>query len=120
MNPRFRLTSERIELSEDDVEAQCLQVLRLRGYRVERLHAGRFRSMDGRRVITGAPKGTPDYIAGHGRHRAFYLETKRPGGELSPEQEQKILEIKLCGMTTCVAESVEELVEWLKLHERSP
>ena len=58
MNPRFRLTSERIELSEDDVEAQCLQVLRLRGYRVERLHAGRFRSMDGRRVITGAPKGT--------------------------------------------------------------
>jgi hypothetical protein len=81
MKPRqFRLTSPR--LSENDVEAACGDLLRLRGYWVTRVQSGLFRTPDGRWVRIGK-KGIPDYAATHGFYPGFLLEVKRPGEELA-------------------------------------
>ena len=118
-NPQFRLKSPQLRLSENDVESACLDLARLRGWWPIRLHAGLFRSPDARRWIRGVEKGTPDYILV--KAPSFFLETKRPGGELSPEQRQKIFELeKFYGLKTLVVEGVEELIDWLDLLERSP
>ena len=60
-------------LIENDVEAQCLDALRWRHYRPERLHAGIFKSLDGRRYVKAHAKGTPDYVVVHAIFPAFYL-----------------------------------------------
>lgn len=116
--PRFRLTPPRLRLSENDVESACIDLLRLRGYWVVRLHAGVFRSTDGRRWITGVPKGTPDYAALHHKRPAFLLEVKRPGAKPSPEQETKHFEIRLgYRIAIAVVDSVDTLAGWLDHHE---
>jgi hypothetical protein len=51
---KFRLQHPR--LSENDVERACLDLLRLRGYWPIRLHAGRFKTPDGERWITGVDR----------------------------------------------------------------
>jgi hypothetical protein len=115
---RFRLRSPHIKLVENDVEKACADFLSLRGYRLERLHAGRFKTLDGRRYITGAEPGTPDFLAVHGRHRAFYLETKAPRGVLSPAQ-RWMHQILTRGYRLQVAtiDDVSELADWLRKHE---
>lgn len=115
----FRLRAPR--LSENDVESACLDLLRLHGYWIARLHAGTFKSADGRRWIKGMPKGTPDYACLHWRHESFLLEVKRPGGVLSPEQRFEHESIRQgYHLLIAVVESKEELSEWLALHERVP
>ena len=108
-------------LVENDVERQCLDLLRLRGYWPVRLHAGTFKTADGARWIKGVDKGTPDYAALHARHRGFLLEVKRPGGELSPAQTFKINELRQ-GYRLAVAavDTATALAAWLEAHERSP
>ena len=115
----FRLTAPR--LTENHVEAQCLDILALHRYWVRRLHAGVFLSLDGRRHIHGVAKGTPDYVCLHGRHRPFLLEVKRPGGVLSDEQKIQIAVAReQFDLTVAVVEKVEDFSEWLERHERSP
>ena len=115
----FRLAAPR--LSENDVEAGCLDILALHRYWVRKLHAGIFKSLDGRRHIHGVPKGTPDYVCLHGRHRNFLLEVKRPGGKLNPDQEIQIAVAReQFDLPVAVVEGVEELSAWLAQHERSP
>lgn len=101
------------------MERACLDVLRLRGYWVARLHAGSFKSADGARWIKGVAKGTPDYALEHERFPGFLMEVKRPGGQLSPEQTQTHLEIRL-GYRIAIGtvDSVDALVLWLDQHER--
>jgi hypothetical protein len=107
-------------LSENDVERAVVDVLRLRGYFVVRLHAGTFRSVDGGRWIKGVERGTPDYATVHARHPGFLLEVKRPGEWLSPEQEQKHEELRI-GFRLAIGtvDSVESLVAWLDQHEKA-
>ena len=115
----FRLKSPRVKLAENDVEKACLDFARLRGWWPIRLHAGTFKSLDGKRYVHGVEKGTPDYILV--KQPSFFLETKRPGGDLTPEQRQKIFELeKFYGLETVVVEGVQELIEWLDRHDRSP
>ena len=115
---RFRLQSPRIQLSENDVEKACLHLLALHGYWVGRLHAGTFKSVDGKRWVKGHPKGTPDYACMHADRPGFLLEVKRPGEKPSPEQDQKHLEIRLgFRLAISVVDSVEGLAEWLNNHE---
>lgn len=117
---RFRLQSPRPRLSENDVEKACLHLLALRGYWVARLHAGTFKSVDGRRWVRGAATGTPDYACMHAARPGFLLEVKRPGEKPSPEQDQKHLEIRLgFSLAISVVDSVEGLVVWLNQHESS-
>lgn len=119
MSRPFRLTPPQI--SENDVEAGCKTILQLHQYWVIRLHAGVFQSLDGRRHIRGVPKGTPDYACLHGRFRGFLLEVKRPGGELSPEQELQIsLLRRSLDLPIVVVESVDQLCNFLATHERGP
>ena len=115
---RFRLRPPRLKLSENDVESACMDVLRLRGYWVVRVQAGTFKSVDGRRWIKGADKGTPDYACLHQQYPGFLLEVKRPGADASPEQKHKIMEIRLgYHLAIAVIDTVEALAVWLGQHE---
>jgi hypothetical protein len=117
---RFRLTAPKApKLREDDVERACLDLLAYRGYYVIRLHSGLFRTADARWIQVGK-RGLPDYVAVHHRHRGFLLETKRPGGGLSPAQEKTIWEIQ-SGYRIPVAriDRIEQLSPWLDAHEEA-
>ena len=117
---RFRLTPPKPpKLREDDVERACLDLLAYRGYYVLRLHSGLFRTVDARWIQVGT-RGLPDYVAVHERHRGFLLETKRPGGDLSPDQEKTVWEIRV-GYRIPVAkiDRIEQLSTWLDAHEKN-
>lgn len=118
MSRAFRLKHWKPKLVENDVEEQCLDLLRHMQYRPERLHTGRFKSLDDRRMITGHAKGTPDYIVAHPTFPAFYLEVKRPGAKPSPEQEQKHVELRLCGFKVAIVDSIEAVQAWLDQHHQ--
>ena len=114
---RFRLKPPP-RLNENDVERACLDLLRLRGYYVARLHAGTFKSPDGCRWIKGVEKGTPDYATVHERFPGFLLEVKRPGADTSPDQKTKIMEIRLgYHLAIAVVDTVDALDAWLRQHE---
>jgi len=107
----FKLRGQRIQLSENDVEKQCADLLGLRGWYVLRQQSGLFRTPDGRWVRVGA-KGLPDYAVM--RAPSFLMEVKRPGGELSEEQLRKIREIEMCyRLPVVVVSSVDELAHYL-------
>jgi hypothetical protein len=103
---------------ENDVEAQCLQVLRLRQYQPERLHSGTFKSLDGRRFIKGHEKGTPDYVVTHALYPAFYMETKRPGEGCSSDQERRHIELAIDGLAVVTVAGYEQLLAWVAQHEQ--
>ena len=111
---RFRLTSPpKPKLSENDVERACLDVLRYRGYRPVRVPAGKYRTPDVQRWVQIGEPGMPDYVIPQ-----FFLEVKRPGGELSLVQQLKISELTQgWNLETAVVDSVEALAEWLARFE---
>lgn len=115
---RFRLTPPRIKLTENDVERECLDLLRARGYYPLRLQSGVFRTLyDNRPLRVGEP-GLPDYIAVHPAYPAFFLEAKSSGGKLSPRQRDKIRELELgWQLKTAVVDCVEKLINWLNEHQ---
>lgn len=117
--PRFRLTPPRpAPQLEADVIKACRDILHLKQYWTARLHAGTFRTVDGKRFVKGVPKGTPDYIAVHSFYPGFLLEFKRPGASPTPEQEQVALSIRLgYRIATAAIDSVEGLSAWLRAHE---
>jgi hypothetical protein len=116
----FRLTPPRVKVVENDIEKACLDLLRLRSYWPARLHAGTFKTIDGKRWIKGVEKGTPDYGAIHCVYPGFLLEVKRPGEGASIEQAAKHREIFLgYRLAICTVDSVESLVRWLDGHQES-
>lgn len=117
--PRFRLTSPKpAPQVEAHVIKACLDVLHLRQWWTARLHAGVFKTLDGKRYVKGVPKGTPDYIAVHEFYPGFLIEFKRPGATPTPEQEQMALAIHLgYRIATAAVDSVEVLRDWLAHHE---
>jgi len=124
---RFTLTPFKPHLVENDIEKQCLDLAQLRGYKPERLQAGRFyasskpfRDAEGKfRAITIGYPGRPDYLLGHSEFPAFYLETKRPGGKLSPQQAFTINGlVQGCHMAVCVTDDVYAFRDWLDAHEQ--
>jgi hypothetical protein len=117
-SPKFRLKPLRLRLSENDVRKACLDLLRLHQWWPIRQHVGLFKTADQRWIRIGET-GDPDYVVI--KAPSFFLELKRPGGELSHEQIAKIHQLKqFYGLETVVVESVEELMDWLKRYERSP
>ena len=111
---RFRLTSPRLKLVENDVERACIDLLRLKGYYVVRLQSGLLKTPDGRWIRVGEP-GLPDYVC---VKSDFFLEVKRPKGKLSDAQIEKIFELEACGFRVATIDSVERLAEWLDAHEK--
>ena len=115
----YRLTSPRFKVSENDVEAVILPALARRGWRADRLHVGKYRTMDLKRIVTMHPQGTPDYVCSHSRYPSFYLETKRPKAELQQAQEFKKREIEQgWHIPVLKADSLRELAEFLYRHEK--
>lgn len=124
----FRLTPPKSQLSENDVERACLDLLRYHRYYPLRLQSGRFLHADKavleacrragvavRWCNLGEP-GIPDYVIPQ-----FFLETKRPGGKLSAEQEAKIAALdRDWNLETAVVDDVEALAEWLGRQEKKP
>lgn len=115
---RFKLTPPKIELSEKDVIRQCTDVLRLRGYWVQRNHVGKFQTIDGRWIKMGPP-GIPDYTAIRAEYPAIFIEFKRPGKTLRPTQRQRFGEIQEAyRLHAVMIDSLEGLLEYLARHER--
>lgn len=111
---RFRLKPRVVKVTENHIEQQCLTLLALGGWHVQRNHTGSFKSADGRRWVKGHPKGTPDYTCIKGRN-AFMLETKRPGEKASPDQIERHKELRLLfNIEIATVDSVEALNAWLK------
>ena len=117
--PRFRLRSPRLKVVENDVERACCDLLALRGYKVHRLHCGRAQFPDGR-WVTLEEEGMPDWLVVHPLYPAFYVETKRPGAELSPAQAwmHRVL-IHGWRLRVAVIDDPAELAEWLSAHEKA-
>ena len=117
---RFRLTSPKPPtVREKAVVEACLDLLRYRGYFPVRLHTGLFKTPDGARWISGTPKGTPDYMAVHEKYPGLLLETKRPGGDPSPAQQEKQWELRFAYRLAVVTiDGVEALSRWLDEHEK--
>ena len=112
----FRLTAPP-PLKEADVKRACLDLLRLRGYYVQRTNSGLFKTPDGRWIRIGEV-GVPDYVATHQTFPGFLMELKRPGGDVSPEQKTRIMEIRLgYHLAIAVVDTVEALDVWLRQHE---
>jgi hypothetical protein len=105
-------------LVENDVELQCLHALRLRQYQPERLHAGTFKTLDGRRFVKMHEVGTPDYVVAHAIYPAFYMEVKRPGKSKTGEQERRHLELAIDRLAVVTVDRYESLLAWLAQHEQ--
>ena len=111
---KVRLTPPQINLSENDVENACLDLLRVRHYYPLRQQSELFKTPEihsSRYIRIGEP-GIPDYAIPR-----FFVEVKRPGGTLSPAQKEKIWTLKEhWNLETAVIENVDELIEWLAAH----
>jgi hypothetical protein len=116
--PQFRLKGDKIQLSENDVREACLGLLRAHHWWPIRQHVGLFKTRDGRWINIGE-NGDPDYAVI--KAPSFFLELKRPGGTLSVAQQERIEQLnRFYGLQTLIVDDAEQLVEWLKQHERSP
>ena len=120
MRGGFQLKGQKIQLSENDVRKACLTLLRAHRWWPIRQHVGLFNPVGRpKEVITMGETGDPDYVVV--KAPSFFLETKRPGGKLSAEQRDRILQLRqFYGLETLVVEDVEELMEWLNRQPRGP
>lgn len=114
----FRLSSPKPPKAvENDVEAACLTILRLRRWWPIRCHAGLFKTLDGR-FIKGCAKGHPDWAAMHAKFPGFLLEVKRPGEEPTPVQQNYRHVIALsAGLAVICVDDVRALTAFLDQHE---
>ncbi len=118
----------KLRLTEADVTAQCIDFLLAEGWEPKRQHVGRFiplgsKDKDKPTVITIGEKGDPDWLVlkrpGGWLHKspefclAFYLELKRPGGRLRPDQKLKHTALRQDGWLVCVASGRDQLWEWM-------
>lgn len=114
----FRLTPPTVELTEADVIQKCKKLLDRRGYWLKRNPVGKFQTPSGNWVDIG-PAGIPDFTAVHRDYPAFFIEFKRPGKVLRPNQQTKFSEIQFgYSLHAVMVDSVEQLEEWLGGHER--
>ena len=121
MSRGFQLTPQgRIQLSEKDVIKACLDLLHRYRWWPIRQHVGLFHPYKRpKQVIEMGEKGDPDYVIV--KAPSFFIEFKRPGGELSDDQRKRQWDLRqFYGLDTLVIERVEDLDEWLRLHQRSP
>lgn len=71
-----------------------------------RINAGKVRV--GSRYIRLAPKGMPD-IQAIGKYRTYWVETKKPGEKLRPDQEKMIQLLRDRGHEVVVATCIDDL-----------
>jgi hypothetical protein len=101
-------------VKETEIAKECRNELARRGYLVLRIQCGLWRPLHGKGLYTGAPKGTPDYVALHPRRPGFLLETKTQGRWLSPEQsfQHQVIQQGF-QLAICTVRDVWALMAWL-------
>lgn len=100
--------------TEGEILHEIMLALSQDGHFIARANVGLFYTRDGRPVRTGLPVGFSD-LFGHraADARAFYLECKKPGGAIRPEQRQFIEAMRKRGAIAGVVRSVDEARELL-------
>lgn len=116
MGNRLRLL-HRLRRNENSVERQCCDWLRVRHYYPIRLQSGLLRTRDDRLIRIGVA-GLPDYVVIHPRFPAFFLETKRPGGAMTPDQKTMAWKLAGYGLPVAKADDVAVLQAWVTEHEQ--
>ena len=86
-----------------------------------RTNAGTFRSIDGKHIVKGLPKGFPDLfgviprqLTADGRPMPIYLEAKVHPNKPTPEQIEFLKDAQRAGCIAGVVYSVEEAWELIK------
>ena len=97
-------------MTEQDIQNSIRLKLSEMGFTVFRINVGRFQMKDGRWFDTGVPKGFSDLEAVKDG-RVYFIEVKKPGGKVRPDQVEFINRMREQGCRAGVAFSVEEAVE---------
>lgn len=102
--------------SEHDIQQSILNNLPLLGVKAIRINSGRYSVGEGRnkRMIMGAPAGTPDVIGVHKSGRMVMIEVKRPGNTPTRIQEMVMDEWREAGAYVFVATSIDDVIRELK------
>lgn len=80
-----------------------------------RANVGTGYTKDGRYFSTGLPKGFSDLFGFRRRDgRAVFVEVKKPGGRVSPEQKHFISSMRNLGAIAGICYSADEAVELVK------
>lgn len=113
----------KLQLTEADVTAQCIDWLRAERWTCKRQHVGKFIPLAEKdkvdpMVITIGQKGDPDWLVQRTYAvtpftLTFFLEFKRPGGRLRSWQKLKHEALREDGWLVCVAHGLDELREWM-------
>ena len=80
------------------------------GFTVFRVNVGKVKLSDGRWFDTGLPRGFSDLFAVKDG-KAYFIEVKKPGGAVGPEQINFITQMKKRGCVAGIAHSPEEAIE---------
>lgn len=75
---------------------------------VLRLNVGAFTTADGRYIRSGLPPGTPDLLFIGKEGRTAFIEVKRPGGVISPQQVNFIKMLQNMGQRAGIAYSISD------------
>jgi hypothetical protein len=114
--------------TEAQIQKAILTALELKGRMAWRINSGTilgsYRSKSGQQstwAVKGAPTGTPDIIVHLNDRipgsRFAFLEVKRPGGKLRPEQREWFAKAERAGVLRELVTSVEEALLQVSLWE---
>ena len=93
-------------MTESDIQRDIIAAYEAVGAVVMRMNAGHLRV--GGRSIKLAPPGTPDLFV-IGKRRSLWVEVKKPGGELRPDQIKMIDTLRDRGHEVIVARGIDDL-----------
>jgi hypothetical protein len=111
----FKLRSQKVVLTENDVERAINDYLRLDGWRLHRQHVGKARFPGGAWVEL-YPEGTADWLATRGRNggECLYYEAKRPGASPSPAQTAWLEQARREGYPAACFDTFSAFLAWYK------
>jgi hypothetical protein len=90
-------------MTEADLQRECNEYLRKRDVQFLHIEKGRGRNTTHR-------KGVPDLLVFPGDSRIYFIELKKPGGKLSPEQTEFFRDMLLRGYCCFKCDNFEEFV----------
>ncbi|MCQ2463949.1 MAG: VRR-NUC domain-containing protein [Oscillospiraceae bacterium] len=98
-------------MTEQDIQNSIRIRLSELGFAVFRANVGKIKLSDGRWFDTGLPKGFSDLFAVRDG-KIYFIEVKKPGGKIRPEQTAFIETMKIrYGCTAGIVYSPEEAIE---------
>ena len=97
-------------MTEHDIQNQIQIDLCKLGYRVFRANVGKVKMEDGRWFDTGLPKGFSDLFAIKDG-RISFIEVKKPGGHIRPDQINFINQMRKLGCRAGIAYSSEDAIK---------